>query len=108
MRPGSLGRCGCCTGLGRCGLGKQLREVAQRLRGGRRLVELEADLQVTAVEVKLGNLIFLQEFNQLLKIVNILWFHSFLNSHTLLGSGLISTSQLPRVLKVQSELSVRG
>ena len=41
-------------------------------------IEFEAQLQVAAVDVELGDLMLLQELNQLSQIFNVLWFHSFL------------------------------
>src|ERR1035438_1547619 len=67
----------------RCSLrsrSQQAAQVAQAGRRGRGLVELEPDFQVAAVQIELAHLMFLQEFNQLLQICNILWFHSFLDS----------------------------
>ena len=52
--------------------GQQTGQIAQPVRCGLRLVEFEANLQVAAVQVKLGNLIFLQEFDQLFQILYVL------------------------------------
>ena len=49
------------------------------LAGGCRLrLKFEPDLHVAAIEIELGDLILLQELDQFLQILNVLWFHSFL------------------------------
>ena len=72
-----------------------------RPRPSLRLVELEPDLQVAPVQVELGNLIFLQEIDQFLQILDILWLHSFLNSPCCAGRDPASES-------VQSSISALG
>ena len=80
LRCGSLRRC-------RWSRAEQTRQIGQSGRRSLRLVELEPDLQVAAVQIELGNLVFLQEFNQLFQICDVLWFHSFLDLPLLGGGG---------------------
>src|ERR1035438_5482894 len=77
---------------------EQPRQIAQSRRRSLRLVELETNLQVAPVQVELGNLIFLQEFNQLFQIVDVLWFHSFLNSPASERDGLVLRSKFDQSL----------
>ena len=47
------------------------------------LVEFEPNFYVAAIKVELGNLVLFQELDQLLQILDIFWFHSFLLPSTL-------------------------
>jgi len=56
--------------------------------------EFETHAENRPVQLEFGNLMFLQELNQLLQIVNIFWIQwisSFLNSPTRGGSGVLDT-----------------
>ena len=56
-KPGQIGD----AGSGRCSLRK-----------------FQPDLHVAAIEIELGDLVLLQELDQFLQILHVLWFHSFL------------------------------
>src|ERR1017187_3091230 len=92
---------------GRCG---RTRRIVQSWRCGLLLVELESDLQIAAVQIELSNLVFLQKFNQLLQVCNILCFHWFPNSYTFVWFGPVKTTQLPKVSKTcfHSSMSALG
>jgi hypothetical protein len=65
-------------------------------RNGRRSVgKFQPDLDIAAFEVEFGNLVFLEELNQFLKILDVLWFHSFLLlAHNCASSGQSSIRAL--------------
>ena len=47
------------------------------------MTEFEPYLQVAAVQIKLGNLVFFQELDQFFQVLDIFWFHSSLVLPTL-------------------------
>ena len=67
-------------------------QVGELQRRGCRLAELEPDLHVAAIQIELGDLILLQELDQLFQILDIFWFHSFLYLSPLMRAGLNQSS----------------
>ena len=61
--------------------------------------KLEPDLSVATIQIEFRNLVLLQELDQFLQILHVLWFHSFLKC---LARGE------KRWFKVRSEPWVRG
>ena len=70
---------------GRRGRGQHASQIGQSRRRAFRLVKLEPNLEIAAVQVEFGDLILLQELDQLFQILDVLWFHSFLDLPRLRG-----------------------